>query len=60
MMLYYVISHTYKIVCEQYDETDKINDVDILAKIDRDFEQVCNQYSQRSTEKFESYYKSKS
>lgn len=60
MMLYYVLSHTYKIVCEQYDETDKINDVDILAKIDRDFEQVCNQYSQRSTEKFEAYYKNKS
>lgn len=60
MMLYYVLSHTYKIICEQYNESDKINDVDIIAKIDRDFEQVCNQYSQRSTEKFEAYYKSKS
>lgn len=59
IMLYYVLSHTYKIICEQYNEPDKINDVDILAKLERDFEQVSTQYSQRSTEKFNAYYKQK-
>lgn len=51
IMLYYILSHTYKIVCEQYDVSTKIDD------IERDFEQVGNQYSQRSTINFENYYK---
>lgn len=57
IMLYYILSHTYKIVCEQYDEPTKIDDVEIIVKIERDFEQVGNQYSQRSTINFENYYK---
>lgn len=59
IMLYYVLLHTYKIICEQYNESSKIDNVDIVAKAERDFEQVSKQYSQRSTEKFEAYYKRK-
>lgn len=59
IMLYYVLSHTYKIVCEQYSVQTEIDDVDIITKINKDFEQVIKQYSLRSTEKFEAYYKRK-
>ena len=58
IMLYYILSHTFKIVCEQYNESNIINDVDIIAKTENDFEQVIKQYNQRSTENFEKYYKS--
>lgn len=57
IMLYYVLSHTYKIVCEQYSVQTQIDDVDIITKANKDFEQVIAQYSKRSTEKFEAYYK---
>jgi len=57
IMLYYVLSHTYKIVCECYNETLNIDDVDIVAKLERDFEQISNQYNRRNTESFEAYYK---
>lgn len=59
-MLCYVLLHTYQIICEQYNESNSINDVDIIAKVEHDFEQVCKQYNQRSTEKFEMYYKNNS
>lgn len=59
IMLYYVLSHTYKIICDQYSVQTYIEDVDIITKIDKDFEQVIAQYSQRNTEKFEAYYKRK-
>lgn len=60
IMLCYVLLHTYQIICEQYNESNSINDVDIIAKVEHDFEQVCKQYNQRSTEKFEMYYKNNS
>lgn len=59
LMLYYVLLHTYKIVCEQYNETTQIDDVDIITKIDHDFKQVSNQYENRSTVNFEEYYQRK-
>ena len=36
-----------------------LTNIDIITKIDKDFEQVIAQYYQRNTEKFEAYYKRK-
>lgn len=41
IMLYYVLSHTYKIICEMFDESEIINEVDIVARSERDFTQLA-------------------
>ena len=58
IMLFYTVSHTYKILCEQLQVSETINDVDIISRLENDFSQVELQYSNRSTENFEMYYKS--
>ncbi len=59
MILTYIISHSYQIVCERYSVTTKINEIDILEKLNSDFVQLEHLHSIRSTENFENYYKQK-
>ena len=57
IMLSYSVSHSYEILCELLKVSDAINGVNIISKLDKDFSQLVLQYSNRSTENFEMYYK---
>lgn len=56
-MLYYTVSHSYRILCELMKVSNAINGVNIADRLDKDFSQLALQYSKRSTENFELYYK---
>lgn len=55
-MLYFVLSHTYNILCERLNVTNKIDDVDIVTKINIDFKQFDKQYSMANDEALKCYY----
>lgn len=56
MMLYYVLTHTYEIICDIYSAPIEIDNIDILEKANNDFNNLMKQHSIRSTENFENYY----
>ena len=55
-MLYYTIEHTFRLLCDILQAPTEIADIDIIAKADRDYCVMTNQYNNRSTENFEKYY----
>lgn len=55
-MLYYTIEHSYRILCNYLEESTNISDIDIIAKTDKDYCIMTEQYNNRSTENFEKYY----
>lgn len=57
LMLYYTIFHTYLILCDYLKVDIKINDIDIIEKIEKDIAQLNTQYCAKSTENLELYYK---
>ena len=56
IMLYYIIRNTFLLLCKENETKITINELDIIALIDRDFEILYKQYSKRSTKNFENYY----
>lgn len=56
-MLGLMIPHTYKLMCEEFDETIEILGMDVLTGLEKDIEKLANQYAQRTTENFDNYYK---
>ncbi|MBD5540637.1 MAG: hypothetical protein HDR00_05500 [Lachnospiraceae bacterium] len=57
IMLYHVVCGAFILLCGEKRTEPVINGLDIVAMAERDFEIVCRQYHERSTENFESYYK---
>lgn len=55
--LYIPLVATFGTLCECRGIEPKINNIDILKSINGDFEELLKQYSMRSTENFENYYK---
>lgn len=53
IMLYFAIRNTFIMLCHKHNEEFTINEVDIIAMIDRDIVELMDQYEKRSTEKFE-------
>lgn len=51
------IFNTYTVLCEKLKIDSKINNIDIVSKIEKDFKLLKNQYENMSTENFENYYK---
>lgn len=56
-MLYETLLHSYEILCEACNIDKKIENIDIVEKIEKYYAKFEKQYQQRSTEKFEEYYK---
>lgn len=56
-MLYETLLHSYEILCETCNIDKKIEDIDIVEKIEKYYAKFEKQYQQRNTEKFEEYYK---
>ena len=56
-MLCYVLVNTYKVVCDYYNEPYAIDNVDIMALMEVDWNQVCSQYNLCNAENLEAYYK---
>lgn len=56
-MLYYTIANTYIILCSRLKTDTKINNIDIINKLETDFNNLLTQYHSRSTANFENYYK---
>lgn len=59
IILYTTVLHTYKMLCEDHNIGTTIENIDVCSSIKHDAEMMFNQYSQRSTEKFDSYYRYK-
>lgn len=59
IMLYTVLRPLYQLICENYSKEESIQGIDISEKLDSDFNLLISQYEQRTTEKFEEYYKRK-
>lgn len=57
IMLYYTIANTYIILCSRLKTDTKINNIDIINKLETDFNNLLTQYHSRSTANFENYYK---
>lgn len=57
IMLYYVIYIAYDLICEETKTEKSINGIDIIKYLGKHFNRLGNQYSKRSTENFEYYYK---
>lgn len=57
IMLYYTIGTTYNILCDNLGDSKDINDIDIIEKLENDYNLLYSQYLKRSTENFEMYYK---
>jgi len=56
LMLYLTIVPTYKILCSHLKYATEINNINIINKLDKDFESFIKQYNNRTTENFEEYY----
>lgn len=59
IMLYTVLYPLYKSICEDYSMQETIQGIDILSKLEKDFNLLINQHNQRTTDKFEEYYNRK-
>ena len=57
IMLYMTIFNTYTVLCEKLKIDSKINDIDIVSKIEKDIKLLESQYMKMSTENFENYHK---
>ena len=57
LMIYYTLRHTFVMFCEEEKIDSCIEDCDIVAKADKDYALLFKQYLEKSTEKFEQYYK---
>lgn len=57
IILYIILTHSYKMFCEDLELSTNIEGIDICASIDEDISILINQYEKRSTENFEMYYK---
>ncbi len=56
IMLYMTLKNSYIFLCKDLGVDAKINGIDIIAKAEKDFTLLNEQYSQRSTELFERHY----
>ena len=59
MILYMVLLHTYQILCDEVGRDTFINGIDIVQSITNDGNKMMDQYAERSTEMFETFYKPK-
>lgn len=59
IMLHLAMSHMYSNLCTELEVDSNINNIDILAKANRDFEVLDAKYHKRSTELFEMHYKNR-
>ena len=57
MMLCGTLSHTYLMVCEALQQKEAINDIDVVSELNKAYGILEQQYSKRTTENFEYYYK---
>lgn len=57
IMLYNTLCHTYLIICKALRQETKINEVDIVAELNQAYALLEKQYSKKTTENFEYYYK---
>lgn len=57
IILYIILTHSYKMFCEDLELSMNIEGIDICTSIYEDFSILINQYKKRSTENFEMYYK---
>lgn len=57
IMLYMTIFNTYTVLCEKLKIDSKINDIDIVSKIEKDIKLLESQYMKMSTKNFENYHK---
>ena len=57
IMLYMTIFNTFTLLCENLKIDSKINDIDIVSKVEKDFKLLESQYEKISAENFENYYK---
>lgn len=56
IMLYYVLRHTFIVICDKSSINVSGDEPDIIKILDRDFNILRNQYNIKSTENFDSYY----
>lgn len=54
-----IVQHTYLMACEEAQVDGKINDIDVVEKTRNDYAKTMVQYTQRTKENFEAYYKRK-
>ena len=54
--LYYVVTMSYICLCNDTKIDSKIESLDLLGLVQKDFETLIGQYSERSNENFEKYY----
>ena len=59
IMLHLAMSYMYSNLCTELEVDSNINNIDILAKANRDFEVLDAKYHKRSTELFEMHYKNR-
>lgn len=57
IILYIILTHSYKMFCEDLELSPNIEGIDICASIYEDLSILIDQYKKRSTENFEMYYK---
>lgn len=57
IMLFSTIVPTFKLLCNELNIDPIINDINIISKIEKDFELLYSQYEMKSTEKLREYYK---
>ena len=57
IMLYSTLCHTYLIICEALLQDTKINDIDIVSELNQAYALLEKQYSKKTTENFDYYYK---
>lgn len=57
IILYIILTDSYKMFCEDLELSTNIEGIDICASIDEDISILINQYKKRSNKNFEMYYK---
>lgn len=57
IILYIILTHSYKMFCKDLELSTNIEGIDICASIDKDISILINQYEKKSTENFKMYYK---
>lgn len=57
IILYIILTHSYKMFCEDLELSANIEGIDICASLDEDISILIDQYKKRSTKNFEMYYK---
>lgn len=57
IMLYLIITKTYKTICDKYNVDSLVNGIDVIQKLKIEYNVLMKQYNEKSTEKFDEYYK---